>query len=73
MTASQLTALAVDQSSPLALPLLRELAVEYSSRYGGTAEQLLTELSGYTPLFDPATEPTEGVPRAFEKTMGVSE
>ncbi|WP_188543958.1 GNAT family N-acetyltransferase [Rhodococcoides trifolii] len=164
MTAPQLTVARVDQSDPLALPLLAELAVEYSTRYGGTADQLFEELAaypaeefatphgglivilqdgesvaggafrrydaqtaelkriwtsarhrrrglarrvlveleaaiadrgytriylttgwrqpeavglylaaGYTPLFDPTTEPTEGVPRAFEKTTGVIE
>jgi polar amino acid transport system permease protein len=161
MTAPQLTVAHVDQADLRARPLLAELAVEYSSRYGGTPDELFEELSaypgeefapphgglimilqdgesvaggafrrydsrtaelkriwtsarhrrrglarrvlteleaeigargysriylttgwrqpeavglyvaaGYTPLFDPRTEPIEGVPRAFEKTIG---
>src|SRR5690348_12306670 len=32
---------AVGQQDPLAVPMLAELAVEYSGRYGGTAAQML--------------------------------
>ncbi len=38
---------AVDQSHPLAGPLLAELAIEYTARYGGDAEQKHTELRAY--------------------------
>lgn len=37
----------VAQEDPLAAPLLAELAVEYSSRYGGTAGEMHTALREY--------------------------
>jgi GNAT superfamily N-acetyltransferase len=42
--AAQLRFLAVQPDDPLAQPLLAELAVEYSQRYGGTPEAHLTWL-----------------------------
>ncbi|MBJ7291420.1 GNAT family N-acetyltransferase [Williamsia sp.] len=47
MTSPELTVVRVDQTDPRAQPLLAELAVEYSSRYGGTAEQMYSELVEY--------------------------
>ncbi|MGW5382328.1 GNAT family N-acetyltransferase [Nocardia sp. NPDC003963] len=41
----------VAQDDPLAAPLLAELAVEYSSRYGGSADEVRHDLTTY-----PATE-----------------
>ncbi|GGL31545.1 GNAT family N-acetyltransferase [Nocardia jinanensis] len=41
----------VAQDDPLAAPLLAELAVEYSTRYGGTADEVRDDLTSY-----PATE-----------------
>ena len=38
---------AVHQSDPLAGPLLAELAIEYTTRYGGDAEQKHSELRAY--------------------------
>lgn len=38
---------AVGQQDPLAEPLLAELAVEYSSRYGGSADTVRGWLEGY--------------------------
>ncbi|BBX34308.1 acetyltransferase [Mycolicibacterium mageritense DSM 44476 = CIP 104973] len=38
---------AVGQDDPLAQPLLAELAVEYSGRYGGTAERVMEWLRGH--------------------------
>lgn len=38
------TFVAVGQDDPLAEPLLAELAVEYSGRYGGTSERVMTWL-----------------------------
>jgi GNAT superfamily N-acetyltransferase len=38
---------AVHQSHPLAGPLLAELAIEYTARYGGDAEQKHSELHAY--------------------------
>lgn len=38
---------AVGQDDPLAQPLLAELAVEYSGRYGGTAERMMEWLRGH--------------------------
>jgi GNAT superfamily N-acetyltransferase len=48
---------AVDQTHPLAAPQLAELAIEYTTRYGGDAEQVHNELRAY-----PAEEfePPEG-------------
>lgn len=37
----------VEQRDPLAVPLLAELAVEYSSRYGGTAAEVRRDLTAY--------------------------
>ena len=42
--AAELRFLAVEQNDPLAQPLLAELAVEYSRRYGGTPETHLSWL-----------------------------
>ncbi|GAA1460611.1 GNAT family N-acetyltransferase [Williamsia maris] len=47
MTAPELTVARVDQSDPRAQPLLAELAVEYSSRYGGTADEMYADLVAY--------------------------
>ena len=47
VTSPELTVVRVDQTDPRAQPLLAELAVEYSSRYGGTAEQMYSELVEY--------------------------
>jgi ribosomal protein S18 acetylase RimI-like enzyme len=44
---SQLRFVAVSQDDPLAQPLLAELAVEYSSRYGATEEAVSQWLRGY--------------------------
>jgi ribosomal protein S18 acetylase RimI-like enzyme len=44
---SQLRFVAVSQDDPLAQPLLAELAVEYSSRYGATEEAVSRWLRGY--------------------------
>ncbi|WP_069165083.1 GNAT family N-acetyltransferase [Nocardia altamirensis] len=61
----------VAQSDPLAAPLLAELAVEYSNRYGGTAGQMHASLTEY-----PAAEfaPPHGallvVTRAGEAVAG---
>lgn len=38
---------AVRQDDPLAAPLLAELAVEYSSRYGGVADEVRHDLTTY--------------------------
>lgn len=38
--------IAVDLDDPLAAPLLAELSVEYSGRYGGTPEQMMGWLRG---------------------------
>jgi GNAT superfamily N-acetyltransferase len=38
---------AVTQDDPLAAPLLAELAVEYSSRYGGIADEVRRDLTTY--------------------------
>ena len=48
---NELHFVAVSQHDPLAQPLLAELSVEYSARYGGTAENVLAWLTDY-----PATE-----------------
>ena len=37
----------VSQDDPLAAPLIAELALEYSSRYGGTREAMLDDLTTY--------------------------
>ena len=37
----------VSQDDPLAAPLIAELALEYSSRYGGTREAMLEDLTTY--------------------------
>ncbi|MFD6515942.1 GNAT family N-acetyltransferase [Rhodococcus sp. NPDC060176] len=37
----------VSQDDPLAAPLIAELALEYSSRYGGTREAMLADLTTY--------------------------
>ena len=37
----------VSQDDPLAAPLIAELALEYSSRYGGTHEAMLEDLTTY--------------------------
>ena len=37
----------MDQDDPRVAPLLAELAHEYSSRYGGTFEELHEDLRGY--------------------------
>jgi GNAT superfamily N-acetyltransferase len=50
-TGADLSVAWIEQSHPFAEPLLAELAVEYSSRYGGTAAEEYAELRGY-----PATE-----------------
>ncbi|MVU79629.1 GNAT family N-acetyltransferase [Nocardia sp. ET3-3] len=39
----------VGQHDPLAAPLLAELAIEYSSRYGGTPGEVHADLLGYSP------------------------
>ncbi|WP_328810144.1 GNAT family N-acetyltransferase [Rhodococcus sp. NBC_00294] len=41
----QLEVARVDQGDPLARPLLAALAIEYSTRYGGTADQMYSALS----------------------------
>ncbi|MFD7844030.1 GNAT family N-acetyltransferase [Nocardia sp. NPDC056611] len=38
----------VGQHDPLAAPLLAELAIEYSSRYGGTPGEVHADLTGYS-------------------------
>jgi GNAT superfamily N-acetyltransferase len=43
---NRLNFVAVGLDDPLAAPLLAELAVEYSERYGGTPEQTMTWLRG---------------------------
>ena len=53
---------AVHQSHPLAGPLLAELAIEYTTRYGGDAEQKhvifdpIPRLAGIEPSDDPLLE-----------------
>lgn len=37
----------VSQNDPLAAPLIAELAVEYSSRYGGTRDEVFEDLTTY--------------------------
>jgi GNAT superfamily N-acetyltransferase len=37
----------VSQDDPLVVPLLAELAIEYSSRYGGTPGEVHADLAGY--------------------------
>ncbi|MFW2242449.1 GNAT family N-acetyltransferase [Rhodococcus opacus] len=37
----------VDQADPLAAPLLEELAIEYSTRYGRTRDEIYEDLSTY--------------------------
>ena len=45
MTAlDELSFVAVSQHDPLAAPLLAELAVEYSGRYGGTEQRVMLSL-----------------------------
>jgi GNAT superfamily N-acetyltransferase len=47
VTEDVLQFVAVRQSDPLAAPLLDELAIEYSTRYGGDAERQSAELRAY--------------------------
>jgi GNAT superfamily N-acetyltransferase len=47
ITAAGLSVAWIDQNHPFAEPLLAELAVEYSSRYGGTAAEEYAELREY--------------------------
>ena len=47
VTVDELQFVAVKQDDPLAAPLLDELAVEYSTRYGGSAGRQSAELRAY--------------------------
>lgn len=51
-TVDELRFVAVDQRDPLAAPLLAELAVEYSGRYGGTEQRVMKWLLEEYPAED---------------------